>query len=284
MLRNGKPDAGAGKRLGAGALGFRGKGGADGAAPSAGLIAVGSALYGTTQGGGSSGYGTVYKINPDGSAYAVIYSFGNPTYGTDGARPEGNLLAVNGMLFGTTEAGGKGCTGYTPRGCGTVFAVSTSGSERVLYRFGSSGTKDGSFPAAGLVNVAGTLYGTTVANVSCGSCGGTVFALGTSGAERVIHRFVSAAGGLQPVGGLLAYNGSLYGSTSAGGTTGNGTIFQMSTTGTESVLYSFSGSDGSQPSGLAYMTGSFYGTTQSGGSSVTCSNPNGCGTVFSLTP
>ena len=264
---------------------FRGKSSDDGDSPSGGLVVVGGVLYGTTKGGGNSGYGTVFKINPDGSAYTVLHDFGNPAYDSDGAWPEGNLIGVAGTLYGTTYAGGKGCPDPNIPGCGTIFAVSPSGSERVLYRFGSTGAKDGAYPTAGLVSVGGTLYGTTTANFDCGSCGGTVFSVSLSGTEHVVHRFVTPADGLQPFGNLTAYNGSLYGTTFGGGTGGNGTIFQMSTSGTETVLYAFSDSDGSQPlSGLVRINRTFFGTTQIGGGSPSCSNPNGCGTVFALTP
>jgi uncharacterized repeat protein (TIGR03803 family) len=66
---------------------------------------------------------------------------------------------VNGQLYGTTFGGGTHSCSGSGQGCGTVFAVSPSGKEKVLYSF--AGGKDGEIPSAGLLNVGGTLYGTT---------------------------------------------------------------------------------------------------------------------------
>ena len=81
----------------------------------------------------SSGYG-----------YNVLYSFGKPH---DGQEPKAALTEVNGVLYGTTYGGGKGD--------GTVFSISTTGTEKVLYRF--RGNKDGANPSASLVDVKGLL-------------------------------------------------------------------------------------------------------------------------------
>lgn len=94
------------------------------------------------------------------------------TGGSDGATPASGLIDVNGTLYGTTLNGGASCT------CGTVYSVSTSGAETVLYRF--TGGTDGWIPIAGLTDVHGTLYGTTeLGGDKVGCCskygGGTVF-------------------------------------------------------------------------------------------------------------
>jgi uncharacterized repeat protein (TIGR03803 family) len=134
------------------------KGGSDGLYPEAGLINVGGTLYGTTGGGGSekcrNGCGTVFSVTPAG-AEAVVHSF---KYSHKGRYPEAGLINVGGTLYGTTIGGGRssGNCGY---GCGTVFSVTSAGTETVVYAFG--GGSDGAFPKAGLINMAGTLYGTT---------------------------------------------------------------------------------------------------------------------------
>src|SRR5436190_2003791 len=86
--------------------------GSDGARPYAGLIADASGnLYGTTDNGGASGYGTVFKVTPTGTE-TVLYSF---TGGSDGAYPLAGLIAdASGNLYGTTYLGGA-------NGYGTVF-------------------------------------------------------------------------------------------------------------------------------------------------------------------
>jgi uncharacterized repeat protein (TIGR03803 family) len=94
----------------------------------------------------------------------------------------------------------------------------------VLHSFGS-GT-DGSEPEAGLIDVNGTLYGTTHTGGSYG--GGTVFALDpSSGAETVLYSFCSGTCDNGPHTGLTAVNGTLYGTTYQGGTKSAGTVFAL---------------------------------------------------------
>jgi uncharacterized repeat protein (TIGR03803 family) len=237
----------------------------DGATPEAGLVNLKGLLYSTTYRAGSFGVGTVFAISTSG-AENVIYSFkGHPD---DGAYPEAGLVNVKGMLYGTTVAGGA-------HGDGTVFAITTSGTETVLHSFGGPG--DGSQPYAGLVNVDGTLYGTTSeggANVN-----GTVFAITTSGTETVLHSFKgNRHDGARPQASLVNVKGKLYGTTVAGGEHGNGTVFAITTSGAESLIHSFGRpGDGSQPyAELVNVNGRLYGTTVAGGA-------RGFGTVFAIT-
>jgi uncharacterized repeat protein (TIGR03803 family) len=267
-----------------------GVGSGDGSGPLAGLINVNGTLYGTTTGGGaycsSGGYncGTVFAITTSG-AETVLHSFKGGS--GDGANPSDGLLDVNGTLYGTTQDGGAYCGSY---GCGTVFSVTTSGKEKVLHNFGGSG--DGEYPTAGLINVNGTLYGTTDGG------DGTVFSITRSGKETVLYSFKGGSGdGANPYDGLLDVNGTLYGTTLNGGSRsckvsssyGCGTVFSISTSGTETVLYSFKGThgDGRYPfAGLINVNGTLYGTTRNGGlnSCYGASGFPGCGTVFSLSP
>ena len=143
-------------------------------------------LYGTTYGGGSADWGAVFRLRLDGTDERVLHSFNND--GSDGIRPYAGLIAVRGVLFGTTYNGGTACRGSRGSGigCGTIFRVKTNGNERVLHSFGENYKNDGLYPAASLININGTLYGTTVkggiAPPSCPHSGdicdyGTVFAL-----------------------------------------------------------------------------------------------------------
>ncbi len=209
----------------------------------------------------------------------------------DGGYPTGSLLYRRGELYGTTQLGGSSaCFTGESIGCGTVFRVSTSGTEKILYRF-KDGT-DGGFPDAGLINVNGTLYGmTSGASASCtGSGCGTVFSLSTSGTLKTLYTFGGGADGAGPFGNLTDVNGVLYGTTTAGGGSGCGsgcgTIFKVSTQSTEHVLYRFTGSpDGADPqTTLADVNGVLYGATDFGGSG-SCSGTtgtSGCGTVFKI--
>ncbi len=239
----------------------------DGVVPYAGLLNVKGTLYGTTlHGGRSGGDGTVFSITPPGTE-TVRYSFG--LY-HNGAQPYAGLLNVMGTLYGTTFYGGA-------RLYGIVFSMTPSGTERVLYSF-KGGSGDGERPSAGLVNVRGTLYGTTLyggANLD-----GTVFSITSSGTETVLHSFGTSEDGKYPYAGLLKVKGTLYGTTRGGGANASGTVFSITPSGTETVLYSFKGGsgDGQQPdAGLINVKGTLYGTTLYGGA-------NDDGTVFSITP
>jgi uncharacterized repeat protein (TIGR03803 family) len=220
----------------------------------------------------------------------VLYSFKGGS--GDGAFPEAGLTNVNGTLYGTTEnGGGKGC--FENEGCGTVFAITTSGKETVLHTFGGSG--DGYEPLAGLINVKGTLYGTTMyGGTDCAISGdmcGTVFAITTSGKETVLHTFGDSGDGYEPEGGLTSVKGKLYGTTLLGGANdcdevSCGTVFAITTSGTETVLHTFAGypTDGGLPqAALLNVNGTLYGTTQSGGTVNSTECDDGCGTLFSLT-
>jgi uncharacterized repeat protein (TIGR03803 family) len=180
------------------------------------------------------------------------------------------LINVKGTLYGTTFLGGA-------NGDGTVFKLTTSGTETVLHNF-PTGSRDGYFLYAGLLNVKGTLYSTTYAGGA--SSFGTVFSITTSGAETVLYSFKGAPGdGLFPYAGLINVKGTLYGATYEGGANYDGTVFAITTSGAETVLYSFKGGsgDGEDPeAGLINVKGTLYGTTYEGGA-------NGDGTVFKIT-
>src|SRR5579862_2606111 len=250
-------------------------GGADGAGAEASLVNVKGTLYGTTSAGGANGVGTVFSVTTTGTEQ-VLHSFAG---GSDGGRPHAALINVSGTLYGTTNSGGgSGCGGY---GCGTVFSVTTTGAEKVLYSF--AGGSDGDGPQAGLINVSGTLYGTTVYGGANGD--GTVFSISTTGTEKVLYSFAGGSDGANPYAALINVSGTLYGTTVYGGANGDGTVYSISTTGTEKVLYSFAGgSDGDNPqAGLISVSGTLYGTTLGGGRRPWCSRYR-CGTVFALTP
>jgi uncharacterized repeat protein (TIGR03803 family) len=220
---------------------------------------------------------------------SVLHSFGGTG---DGAFPEAGLINVNGTLYGTTEnGGGKGCADN--KGCGTVFAITTSGKETVLHTFGGSG--DGNEPIAGLIHVNGTLYGTTMYGgadcVISGDMCGTVFAITKTGKETVLHTFGGSGDGYEPSAALINVKGTLYGTTLLGGANGCGeiscgTVFAITTSGTESVLHTFAGypTDGALPyAGLLNVNGTLYGTTWWGGTVNSNKCGDGCGTIFSLT-
>ncbi|MGA2760119.1 MAG: choice-of-anchor tandem repeat GloVer-containing protein [Candidatus Cybelea sp.] len=257
--------------------------GSDGAYPEAPLLDVDGTFYGTTLGGGArNDGGTVYSISASG-LHTVLYKFkGAP----DGNNPTGGLINVNGTMYGTTPFGGSS-TACDPYGCGTVYSITRSGVEKVLYRF--AGGSDGSEPKGDLIDVSGTLYGTTVGGGTAVCYGhptrgcGTVFSITTSGQEKVLYSFTGGSDGEAPQAGLINVNGTLYGTTSEGGGGcgyGCGTVFSVTTAGAETVLQRFAGgSDGDYPvAPVVEVNGTLYGTTEDGGNSK-----HGVGTVFALT-
>jgi len=251
----------------------------DGQNPEASLVDLHGALYGTTSGGGSSGSGAVYRITTSG-AEKVLYSFAG---GSDGSHPLSALVNVNGALYGTTELGGTGTCKVEGRenGCGTAYSVTTTGTEQVLHTF--TGNADGELPKASLIDVNGTLYGTTLFGGKYGHRhhhgigDGTVFSISATGTEHVLHSFGHASDGDHPGASLIDVNGTLYGTTVSGGYYGVGTVFSVTTSDKEKVLHSFAGyQDGANPSALVDVNGALYGTTQGGGGAYHS------GTVFSI--
>ena len=249
-------------------------GGTDGAGSEASLTNVNGTLYGTTSAGGGTscnsgiGCGTVFKIDQSGTE-SVLYRFQG---GSDGQAPSAPMIYVKGMLYGTTFfGGGSGCNF---RGCGTIFKIDPSGTESIVYAF--KGGSDGSNPDAGLIDLNGTLYGTTSEGGGSNN-NGTVFRVSRSGKEHVIHKFKGESDGADPEAGLVAVKGTLYGTTFAGGADDFGTVFQMTRSGDETLLHSFTfGADGGNPSAaMIDVKGKLYGTTKTGGTS-------GFGTVFSV--
>jgi uncharacterized repeat protein (TIGR03803 family) len=207
----------------------------DGAYPVAELIDVKGVLYGTTSENGNCGAcGTVYRITPAG-AEKVLHAFQDVS---DGYGPQSGLINVNGMLYGTTEDGGQNGSGCDGQRCGTVYSVSTTGTEKIIYRF-ADGT-DGALPAADLIDVNGVLYGTTTMGGGAGSCWtvngncGTVFSVTTDGQETVLYRFAGSTDGFSPAAPLTNVKGTLYGTTYHGGNRdtcchvyGWGTVFAL---------------------------------------------------------
>jgi uncharacterized repeat protein (TIGR03803 family) len=268
---------------------YRFTGGDEGSAPLGSLLALNGVLYGTTSRGGAGGScsgrcGTVFSVKADGTSYTVLYSFKG---GSDGNEPLAGLVEFDGSLYGTTEFGGTKTSGCSS-GCGTVFEVSLSGQESVIYRF--KGGTDGELPVSRLIGFDGSLFGTTqyggTNTAFCGKGCGTLFSLSPSGTKKTLHAFkysLHSRDGAYPADAPTVSNGTLYGTTMGGGSQAQGTVFDANpSTGAEHVLHSFSccssSSDGAYPmAGLVTVKGTLYGTTSEGGSSND-------GAIFSVTP
>jgi uncharacterized repeat protein (TIGR03803 family) len=261
-----------------------------GAYPYAGVIQCSDGnLYGTTWEGGATTWGAVFKMTTSG-AETTLHCFSG--LGGDGAAVYAGLIqASDGNLYGTTLEGGA--YGDSSTGKGTVFKVTLSGDESVLYNFtGANG--DGDYPQGGVIQASdGNFYGTTFFGGAYGAASlgyGTVFKLTPSGKETVLHSFTDANGdGSNPGASLIqASDGNLYGTTLYGGAYGTtvessvdsygyGTVFKITLSGDETVVHSFSNADGAVPmsSLIQASDGNLYGTTSQGGSASV-------GTVFKL--
>ncbi len=274
-------------------------GGADGGHPGSGVIRDSDGnLYGTTSAGGlCAGCGVVFELDAAGNE-TTLYSF---TGGTDGGRPVAVVaLDSAGNLYGTTSADGittgKCATLTSIPGCGVLFKLDTAGNETVLHSF--TGRVDGGKPGAGVIlDSAGNIYGTDEYGAKCRGCG-VAFKVDAAGNLTVLHSFGGSTDGIMPMSGLIQDSaGNLYGTTEYGGVRGGlcgnggcGTVFKVDTAGSETVLYRFTGSDGSIPlsSLVQDSAGNLYGTAYAGGVTTgTCATLGGngmpgCGLVFKL--
>jgi uncharacterized repeat protein (TIGR03803 family) len=262
----------------------------DGGVPLAGLVQASDGnFYGVTTKGGDphSNCGTVYKVTASGTLTTLHEFAGHPN---DGCQPYPALVqASDGNFYGTTYYGGtsNNCGSF---GCGTVFKITTGGTETILYSFCTqSGCLDGSSPQAGLVQGSdGNLYGETFyggPNFGGPDGYGTAFKITLSGTLTTLHNF-DFTNGADPSGTLVqASDGNFYGTTSAGGANGvGGTVFKMTSIGTLTTLYNFcplsncrDGGAGPNAGLVQASDGNFYGTTAGGGANVS-------GTIFAITP
>jgi len=294
-------------------------GGTDGAYPEQSNVIFDGAgnLYGTAYGGGN-GYGVVFELSPEGAGWTetVLHSFGvNSRFPQAGVimDNEGNLygadetgvfeLSRSGVswtfqVIYTSDIGVNGA-GLTMDATGNIFGVreskafmlSPNGSEgwtpTVIYDFGPTAHPEGTprfFPYQGTSKM---LYGTTEFGGS--SKQGTIYGLWNirltkngTWQEGTVHIFKGGDAGNYPYGGVVFGNAlylPMYGTTTAGGVYNAGTVFTIGTDWKWRLLWSFNGTDGSQPDGslVTDSAGNLYGTTYGGGSS-------GAGVVFELNP
>ena len=195
----------------------------DGATPNQVLqLASDGNFYGTTLYGGVNGpYGTVFKVTPAGTL-TTLYSFCLQTNCADGDQPYAGLaLGADGNFYGTTSLGGADSSG-------TIFKITTGGSFTLLHSFNPN--TDGTESHGPLVQtLSGNFYGTTrLAGVHGG---GTIFQMTPTGTFTTLYNFCTQNGctdGSSSFAGLIATRGNFYGTTSSGGSAGNGTVFSLS--------------------------------------------------------
>jgi uncharacterized repeat protein (TIGR03803 family) len=244
-------------------------GGERGYRPGPVMQGLDGALYGTAV-GGSSLYsrfpGIVYRFDPATGDYRILHTF----VISDGRDPTGKLFqAGDGFLYGTTNEGGAWNSGV-------VYKVSPSGNFAIVHTFD---TNEGSQPKAGVFQASdGFFYGT----LELGGYGGRIFRMDAAGSLTVLYSFgpYSSAGWRPVTNPIEGRDGRFYGTTPRGGTSAAGSygvVYQLTRAGSLSVLHSFSGPDGIQPSAplLQASDGLLYGSTIVGGAT-------GLGTLFKI--
>ena len=247
-------------------------GGSDGGTPDAGLVLSEDTLYGTAFSGGAGGYGTVFALRADGGGFTNLHSFSG---GDDSGNPYAELAISGAILYGTATGVSSDITNY-----GSIFSLSTSGSNFTVLKTFIAGDGTGANPYGGLVVSGDELYGTT----ESGTPGyGTVFKLSAGGGGfATLYSFTDETDGGNPYGGLVLSGGELYGTTESDGY-GDGKVFRLSAAGSGfATLLSFAASgglSGVNPYGGLVLSGStLYGTTFGKGGYQASGN----GTVFSV--
>ncbi len=248
-------------------------GGADGVFPSSELVLSSNTLYGTTEGhDAGTSFGTVFKVNTDGTGFVTLYTFTN---GVDGSAPMAGLVLSGNVLYGVATGGGASLMG-------TIYKVNTDGTGfAALKNFSAldpntETNADGAEPQGTLLLAGNTLYGTATEGGAYHD--GTVFAIQTNGSGfQVLHSF-DLTNGAYPFAGLIMSGGALFGTTDDGNAS-DGTIFRLNPDGSEFTnLYNLpgDGSEGANPTcRLAVVGNTLYGTAGYGGA-------NGNGGIFSI--
>ena len=244
-------------------------------------------LYGTTEMGGTAGFGTVFELSFANGSWTktTLYSFAG---GNDAADPlTGVTLDPAGNIYGATVGGGA-------FGGGAVFELTQNQgtwTESVIYSF--TGGDDGAYPEFGelILDSAGNLYGTAAGGGAFNQ--GVVYELSPangSWTESVLYTFTGGNDGGQPFAGLtFSQSGNLYGAAAYFGANGDGTLFelvQQQSGWDEKTIYTFAGNDGKYPYGAVVFDpyGNLFGTTFWGGN-FNCNNPpQGCGIAFEIAP
>jgi uncharacterized repeat protein (TIGR03803 family) len=227
-------------------------------------------FYGTTSDGSEEVFGTVYKMTPAG-AVSVLYTFdGSMRY------PYALTLGPDGDFYGTFEAGGTDCGGTE---CyGGIFKITPSGAFTVLYTFDGA---NGEAPEGRIIQASnGNFYGTT--NDGGSGSAGVAYELTPANVLTDLVSFANNGLGYGPYAGLLqATDGNFYGAAASNPGVSEGVIYQLTPSGTYSVLFNLNEPGGAYPGQspqvplFQHTRGTMYGDTEGGGTS-------GMGVLYSL--
>ena len=246
-----------------------------GTTPEGGLVqARDGNFYGTTNTGGSGGYGTLFQCVPSTGKLTILSQFTNDD---PGGNPDGALIeGVDGDLYGTARYGGVD-------NFGTVFRTDLAALTTVTLAEVTGGLA-GYYPQSDLIQATdGNFYGTTEQGGTDNL--GTFFQVTPAGVYTTLYSFTGGADGSNPLRGVVqGTNGSFYGVCTQGGSNQGGAVYRIDYIGTSfafTPLYSFNPAflDGSNALGnlVQASDGNFYGTTAGGGL-------YGDGTIYEITP
>jgi uncharacterized repeat protein (TIGR03803 family) len=172
-------------------------------------------LYGTSIAGGANNFGCVFSTNLTLSTFNLVYSFTN---GNDGSGPSAGLILIGNKLYGTAEVGGSATQG-------TVFSIDITNPNSPVFSAYSL-TGNGKSPNCKLLNYNNVLYGTTTDTVSPAGSTGVVFSISLTFTG---YTELQTIPDLNASGGLIDYNGKLYGLT---GAQGGCTLYSLNPNGT----------------------------------------------------
>lgn len=228
-----------------------------GASPSGTLSRYLGLMYGTAFDGGDKGFGTVFRVAPDGRNTYVLHSFEGDK---DGCTPVSGVTFAerSNKYYGTTRSCG-------PKKGGTLFfGQASSRYFQVVHAFDTA--TDGGGSEAAPYFMKKILYGTTRNGGPNGK--GTLYSVDTdTGTFKMLHAFGAGDDAAHPAAGVIEVDGKLVGTSVAGGKNGAGTVYTFDPSdGKEAVLHSFVRSDGAQPATqLLSWAGVLYGVTPGGG-------------------
>jgi gliding motility-associated-like protein len=231
-------------------------GGIAGAGPKGSLVFDGTFLYGTTTQGGTNFAGTFFKIQPNGASFTKLLDM---TGDTSGPNPEGTLLPIGTVMYGTRSASGGGRFG-------TLFSVNNDGSAfTTLYTF----LIEANNPVGRPVSDGTSFYG--LAPNGGLNDNGSIYKINPDGTGYTrVFDFERATSGARPLGSVIFDGTYFYGMTNEGGANNEGTIFRIKPNGTgyQNLLDFDSPVSGSFPNGSFISDGIFlYGMTAQGGTS-----------------